>query len=294
MRIADENDGFTAMKNILTIDVEDWFHILDIESEPEMEEWDSFPGRLEPNFTRLLDILEETQAKSTCFFLGWIAKRYPHLVQEAKERGHEIASHGTSHRLVYRQSPEEFKEDIQTAKTIIEDQIQSPVLCYRAPGFSLTENTPWGYEIMAEVGYKYDSSVFPASRGHGGIKNAEVNPYRVSTKHGEIQEYPITVTTLFGKRYCFCGGGYFRLFPYWWIQRETRRLNRNGVSVVFYIHPRDIDPNQPRLRMNTFRHFKSYINLHSTKAKLRRLLQDFSFTSLQQWREDLRNGDEKP
>lgn len=281
------------MKNILTIDVEDWFHILDIDAEPTMETWDTYPSRVEYNFLRLLDIMDETETKSTCFFLGWIAQRFPRLVIEAKNRGHEIASHGCSHQLIYKQTRAEFLYDIQTAKQQIEEKAQCPVIGYRAPGFSITNATPWAMEALWEAGYSFDSSIFPAVRCHGGIKNAQTKPHPLSLPNGILLEYPITVTSFFGKRYCFSGGGYFRFFPYHWIARETRKLNRKGLPVICYLHPRDIDPDQPRLPMSTIRRFKCYINLQHTVEKLRRYLLDFTFTSIAKWEQEKQINTEK-
>ena len=269
------------LPNLLSIDVEDWFHILDVPSTPGYDQWDRLPSRLENNFIRLLDIVEAGAAQATCFCLAWTARRFPHLLREADRRGHEIASHGCAHELVYRQSREAFSRDIREAKQILEDAIGKPIWGYRAPGFSVTEQTPWFFETLCEAGYRYDSSVFPTPRGHGGLLSGWEEPHRLQTPVGELREFPITTTTWFGKRFCFSGGGYFRLFPYGLIARETRKLNRKGVPVVVYIHPREIDPEQPRMAMSFYRRFKSYVNLHTTESKLRRLLRDFSFTSFQ-------------
>lgn len=274
------------MKNILTIDVEDWFHILDIEAEPSVDSWDTYPSRVEKNFIRLLDILSETGTISTCFFLEWIAKRFPQLIVEAKQRGHEIASHGTTHQLVYKQTQAEFLQDIRNAKLSIEDVAQVQINGYRAPGFSITNETKWAVDSLLLAEYTYDSSVFPASRGHGGIASAEPRPHMLSSTNGSLKEFPISISSLLGKRYCFSGGGYFRFFPYTWIAKETKKLNRNGLPVICYLHPREIDPGQPRLPMNTFRKFKTYINLHHTEAKLRRYLKDFPFTSMAEWEKE--------
>ena len=200
--------------NILSIDVEDWYHILDVASAPKREEWEGLPSRVEPAFLRILDVVEERGARCTCFFLGWVAQRYPRLVREAVERGHETASHGLAHELVYTQTRPQFLTDITEAKKILEDLAGKKVEGYRAPGFSVTEQTPWFFETLAEAGYRYDSSVFPTTRGHGGMRGAPAIPYSVTTPAGEVREYPISTATRWGKRYCFSGGGYFRLFPY--------------------------------------------------------------------------------
>ena len=263
--------------SIFSVDVEDWFHILDDPSVPTIDQWAGLPSRVENNFSRLLDIFSECNAQVTCFFLGWVAGRFPHLVKEAAKRGHEVASHGYGHRLVYEQGREQFYEDVRRARFLLEDISGAEVVGYRAPGFSTTDDTPWFFDALAEAGYQYDSSVFPAPRGHGGMPRGQREPHRV----GETQllEVPISVADLMGKPMCFFGGGYLRLFPYWLIRKMALQVLTEGRPVVFYIHPREIDPAHPRLPMSRTRRFKSYVNLDTTEAKLRRILQDFPVTT---------------
>ncbi len=265
------------MKCLFSVDVEDWYHILDISGAPLISEWDRLPSRVEKNFRRLLDVLNAKNVKATCFFLGWIAERYPRLVTEAHNRGHEIASHGYSHKLVYEMTPREFFEDASRSKAIIEDIIGQPVTGFRAPGFSVTEATPWFFEMLVRAGYRYDSSVFPAKRGHGGMKSNRFSPYRVGEVSGGLIEFPLTVTKVFGRRVSFFGGGYLRLFPYSVIRRMAGRVLKENRPVIWYIHPREIDPDHPRLPMNYFRRFKSYCNLKSTETKIIKLLGDFEW-----------------
>ena len=263
--------------SIFSVDVEDWFHILDDPSVPTIDQWAGLPSRVENNFSRLLDIFSECNAQVTCFFLGWVAGRFPHLVKEAAKRGHEVASHGYGHRLVYEQGREQFYEDVRRARFLLEDISGAEVVGYRAPGFSTTNDTPWFFDVLVEAGYQYDSSVFPAPRGHGGMPRGQREPHRV----GETQllEVPISVADLMGKSMCFFGGGYLRLFPYWLIRKMALQVLTEGRPVVFYIHPREIDPAHPRLPMSRTRRFKSYVNLDTTEAKLRRILQDFPVTT---------------
>src|SRR5579864_6820075 len=265
--------------SIFSVDVEDWFHILDIPSAPALPEWAGMPSRVERNFTKLLDIFSEHKVQVTCFFLGWIAERFPHLVKEAVARGHEVASHGYGHRLVYQQTRDEFHEDVRRARLLLEDVAGVPVNGYRAPGFSTTTETPWFFEALAEAGYQYDSSVFPAPRGHGGIRDGKRAPYQADAG---ILELPITVADFAGRPMCFFGGGYLRLFPYALIRKKAQEVLAEGRPVVFYIHPREIDPKHPRLPMKSTRKFKCYINLAGTEAKVRRVLQDFPVTTFQQ------------
>ena len=271
--------------NIMSVDVEDWYHVLDTAGTPDLDSWSRMEPRVEENFRRMLGILAEADVYGTCFFLGWIAERYPHLVREAAEAGHEVASHGYAHELIYAQGRAAFLEDVRRAKGIVEDAAGAPVRGYRAPGFSVTEDTPWVHDALAEAGYEYDSSVFPAPRGHGGLIIDTLGPYSVATDHGEVVEFPITISPLCGKRLCFFGGGYMRLFPYGIIRRMTRRVNAEGRPAIFYVHPREIDQAQPRLDMSRARRFKSYVNIRTTEPKLRALMREFDFMGFARWLE---------
>ncbi len=266
--------------SIFSVDVEDWFHILDVPSTPPMPEWSSLPSRVERNFTKLLDLFSEYKVQVTCFFLAWIGERFPHLVREAAARGHEVGSHGYSHRLVYQQNRDEFYEDVRHARLLLEDVAGVPVTGYRAPGFSTTEDTPWFFEVLIEAGYQYDSSVFPAPRSHGGMPASRRDPHRIGNGDG-ILELPITVAELMGKPMCFFGGGYLRVFPYWLIRKKAHEVLAEGRPVIFYIHPRELDPSHPRLPMSRTRTFKTYVNLESAEWKVRRVLQDFPVTTFQ-------------
>lgn len=268
---------------IFSIDVEDWFHILDLPSTPNLEEWDSLPSHVERNFLKLLDVLSERNVRVTCFFLGWVANRFPRLVREARGRGHEIASHGYAHRLVYKMTPQEFFKDIADSKRTLEDILGNSIQGYRTSGFSVTEETPWFFEKIARAGYEYDSSVFPAARAHGGLKSSKYAPYRIHTSEGDLLEFPITVKPVLGKPLCFFGGGYLRLFPYPLVKMMTQRVLAEGRPAVFYVHPREIDPRHPRLPMTFARRFKSYVNLRTTEEKIRRLATDFDLITFQKF-----------
>lgn len=265
------------MDCIFSIDVEDWFHILDLPSTPDISRWGSLASSVEKNFLRLLDLFDENGVATTCFFLGWIAERFPHLVKEADRRGHEIASHGYAHRLVYEMRKRDFLEDAVRSKGILEDLGGHDVAGYRSSGFSITKQTPWFFEALVRAGYRYDSSVFPAPRVHGGMDGGACAPYRVSSGSESLIEFPISVTTVFGRRLCFFGGGYLRLFPGFVIRRMAHKVLREGRPVIFYIHPREIDPYHPRLPMSRGRRFKSYVNLKGTEAKIRSILGEFRF-----------------
>lgn len=271
-------------KSIFSVDVEDWFHILDISSAPDISKWDLLPSHVEKNFMKLLDIFSENNVQVTCFFLGYIANRFQYLVKEAINRGHEISSHGYTHRLIYQMTQHEFLEDIIQSKKILEDLIGQEVIGFRSAGFSVTEETPWFYDKLIEAGYRYDSSVFPVVREHGGMKKViNFGPHMVVTETGRIIEFPITVADVFGKPICFFGGGYLRFFPYKVVRRMAHKVLGEGRPVIFYIHPREIDPSHPRLPMNIKRYFKSYVNLKRIERKIISILGEFNFCTFQQF-----------
>lgn len=272
----------TAMRKcVFSVDVEDWFHILDLPSTPDIAEWEALPSRVERNFERLLATFEEKNVHVTCFFLGWVAEKFPCLVKEAVRHGHEIASHGYAHRLVYQVTPEVFYEDASRSKKILEDIAGRAVWGYRSAGFSVTRNTEWFFDKLIEAGYVYDSSVFPATRGHGGMADGQRAPFWIEGKSGRLFEFPLSVAEVMGKPLCFFGGGYLRLFPYSVISRMAHSVLNDGRPVIFYVHPREIDPEHPRLAMNWKRRFKSYVNLDSTMPKIKRLMAEFSMTSFE-------------
>jgi polysaccharide deacetylase family protein (PEP-CTERM system associated) len=265
--------------SIFSVDVEDWFHILDIPGGPQLPDWDGLPSFVERNFTRLLDLFSEKKVTVTCFFLGWVGERFPHLVREAAARGHEIASHGYAHRLVYELTQDEFYQDALRSRKLLEDIAGAPVLGYRSAGFSVTDRTQWFFETLMDAGYQYDSSVFPTPRGHGGMRTHLRAPHRIKCNSKSLLEFPISLTDLLGKPLCFFGGGYLRLYPYWLVRRMSRKVMREGRPVVYYIHPREIDPGHPRLPMPVQRRFKSYVNLSTTEDKLQRIFDDFPVTT---------------
>ena len=266
-------------QSIFSIDVEDWFNLSGTGMEPPPSEWDRLESRVERNFRGLLDLLAENGSTATCFFIGYFGKRFPHLVREAVSAGHEIASHSYFHRLVYEMSRDEFYEDALSSRKLLEDISGHPVRGYRAPAFSVTERTPWFFEKLAQAGYQYDSSVFPAHHQTGGLATDRLAPHSVETPAGTIAEFPITVVRTLGTPMCFFGGGYLRLFPYRLMRTMGRRVLNEGRPIVFYIHPREIDPDQPRMPLSRRRRFTCYVNLHSTHSKIERILRDFEVSS---------------
>ena len=271
------------MKNILSVDIEDWFHILELSSTPNISKWNKLESRVKKNFYTLLNEFDKTDTKATCFFLGWVAENFPEIVREAYQRGHEIASHGYSHQLIYTQSRQDFSHDIIKTKDLLESISGQTIIGYRSPGFSIVKSTTWALDELVKAGYKYDSSIFPASRGHGGISDANLFPHNIETEYGTIREFPLSVAIFLKKRTCFFGGGYLRIFPYFIIRHMSKRVNKENRPVIYYIHPREIDPNHPRLPMGWKRHFKSYVNLKSTMPKLKKLLRDQQLTTFRNW-----------
>jgi len=267
------NDSF------LTIDVEEYFHLTGITGIPPLSDWDALPGFVEKNLFTLFDLLDSYQVKATLFFLGYVAKKYPQLVKEALKRGHEIASHGMYHQLVYGMTPEAFLQDINDSKHIIEDISGIQVNGYRSPCFSATAKNPWLFDKLIEAGFKFDSSVFPAKRFDGGLKTKNNAPYWINTPSGRLLEFPISVVSIFGKNVCFFGGGYLRFFPKEIIIHMAKRLYKKNIPVMYYIHPREIDANHPRMKVGYWQHFKSYINLKTVPSKLNNLMKIGRFTT---------------
>ncbi len=267
----------------MTVDVEDYFHVSALAAAAPREAWSHFESRVDRNTERLLDIFDQAGVKVTCFVLGWVADHHPGVVRHITSRGHEVASHGFWHQLVYTQSPAEFREDVRRSRQLLQDLSGQPVLGYRAPSFSVTERSLWALDVLAEEGYQYDASIFPVRHDRYGIPDAPrgIHDRRVST--GTIIEAPPATIRVGRLNAAVAGGGYFRLLPYAWHRWGIGRLNRlESTPAVFYLHPWEIDAEQPRLeagRLSTFRH---YTNLHRTEGRLRSLLRDFAWAPLRE------------
>lgn len=269
----------------ISIDVEEWFQVENLKSAIPRSTWDDYPLRVEENTQQILDIFEETGTKGTFFCLGWIAERRPRLIEEIARRGHEVASHGYAHELLYDIGPDRFREDLRRAQEVLEAVSGQKVVGYRAPSFSITE---WALEILAEEGYRYDSSYFPASghdryaklpEGYFGYAT-EVAPAFVAGDPTGLKELSIPVLELFGKAVPWGGGGYFRLYPPAIFRAGFAAAARRHDGAVFYLHPWEVDPGQPRVRsIKKSYAFRHYINLSRTAARLRKLCETFSFTS---------------
>jgi polysaccharide deacetylase family protein (PEP-CTERM system associated) len=261
--------------NGLTFDVEDYFHVTALASVVEQAQWTQLEYRVERNTERLLELLSARGARATFFVLGWVAQRSPRLVRSLQEAGHEVACHGMNHQLVYSQTPAVFREETLRAKGLLEDVTGVTVRGYRAATYSITRASLWALDILEELGFKYDSSIYPIRHDLYGIHDAPRFAYRPGK--GELLEIPLTTTRLLGCRIPCGGGGYFRLLPYAVFKWALRRVNANdGQPAIFYSHPWEIDPEQPRVsglsRRSRFRHYQ---NLHATEGRLCRLLSDF-------------------
>jgi len=266
-----------ALPNVFSVDLEDWFHVLDSPGVPPLAEWASCESRVRANAQVLLDEFDARGVRCTFFVLGWIAQQQPNLVKEIAERGHEIASHGHHHNLVYQQKEGAFRDDLLRANDAIHDVCGQAPQGYRAPGFSITAETPWALDVLAQCGFAYDSSIFPAPRSHGGLVGATPNPFQFENG---LMEFPISTVPLGNsRRLAYLGGGYLRFFPYRLIRHWARRQHTQGIPLILYIHPRDIDPDQPRLKLGTIRNFKRNVGLAGCLSKLRNLLDEFEWTS---------------
>lgn len=268
------------MDNFLTVDVEDYFHVSAFEAIVKKEQWPDYECRVVPNTTKVLDLLDRHGVKATFFVLGWVADRYPDLVAEIDRRGHEIGCHSYYHRLVYDLTPDQFRDDTARAKDVLEQILGKKVRGYRAPSYSITEKSLWAYDVLEELGFDYDSSVFPIHHDRYGIPGAPRFPYVVEGY--AIKEYPISTARIYGNHVPVSGGGYFRLFPYWFIKGALQKINKEeGKSFMFYFHPWEIDPRQPRIKTNNvLSKFRHYVNLSRTLPRLNHLLQDFSFKGI--------------
>ncbi len=293
-----------SVTNYITIDVEDYFQVHALSKVIKPEDWDGYDCRVEKNTNLILDLLDEGSTagpvKATFFVLGWIAERYPQLVKRISNRGHEIASHGYGHQAIYNQTPQEFRQDIRLAKKILEDLIGNEVIGYRAPTYSITERTLWALDILAEEGYRYDSSVFPIRHDYYGIPSAPRFPFAWKLDHGKdpevlevsqskgqdlksqtLLEFPMATVILFNHKFPCSGGGYFRILPYFFTHLFLGKINREGKPFIFYLHPWELDTDLPQVKgLSPLSKFRTYVNISRTVQRFARLLKDFKFTTL--------------
>jgi polysaccharide deacetylase family protein (PEP-CTERM system associated) len=270
-----------SVVNAMSVDVEDYFHVSVFDGIVPRSQWTQMESRVAANTTRMLDLFDEFGVRSTFFILGWVAERHPQLVQAIADRGHEIASHGYAHRLIYDQTPSTFRDDVRRAKQLLEDAAGCRVLGYRAPSYSVTPRSLWALDILIEEGYGYDSSIFPIRHDRYGIPVSPREPFPIERERGTLMEVPGSTVRVGPLNLPIAGGGYFRLLPYEWTRWGIARLNgREQRAAVFYIHPWEIDPDQPRLQAGWLGRFRHYRNLDKTEARLRALLSEFRFGTI--------------
>lgn len=263
----------------MTIDVEDYFHVAAFENTIDPKKWSNYETRVENNTEALLNLFDRKNITATFFVLGWVAERYPELVKLISEQGHEIASHGYSHQIIYKQTQEIFKQEAIQSKSLLEDIIQKPVTGYRAASYSITPKSLWALDILADAGYTWDSSIFPIHHDKYGIPNSPTTPYFIKTSNGKlIKELPLTTAKYMGFKLPAAGGGYFRLFPYWLSRNLLKKASQENPA-IFYLHPWEVDPEQPRVEgASLLSRFRHYNNLDKCMQRLENLTDDFEFT----------------
>lgn len=261
--------------NILTFDIEDWYNCDFISGD---FNWDKYEVRIYEGVERILMELSDRKQKGTFFCLGWIAEQHPSIIKRIADEGHQVGCHSYQHELATRFTPLQFKEDTYKSKCLIEDVIGKSIDAYRAPGFSITESNTWAFEILSELEFKYDSSVFPSHHDYGGMPNyGNGEPAIISINGCTMKEFPITIHEIAGKHFVFSGGGFFRLFPYSLIKSWSKQSD----YLMTYFHPRDFDPDQPMIEyLPMMRKFKSYVGLKTSFKKFQRYLDDFEFISV--------------
>jgi len=272
----------TTPLNAFTIDVEDYFHVAALSSAISRTSWESREFRVSASTERLLAMLGERGISGTFFVLGWVAERVPELVRRIAAAGHEIACHGYSHQLIYTQSQETFRDETRHAKQLLEDLIGEPVRGYRAASFSITPKSRWALDTLIDLGFEYDSSIFPVRHDRYGMPGAARSPGTVESPSGrKIVEFPMSTALFGGIPVPVSGGGYFRLLPYRFVRAGLRRINeRDGMPFTFYLHPWEIDPQQPRMKVGLLSRVRHYTNLDRCEERLKRLLGEFRFTSM--------------
>lgn len=262
--------------NILTFDIEDWYNVDFVTQD---FNWDKYEVRIYNGVDRILERLERDKITATFFCLGWLAEKHPNIIKRIDKLGHHIGCHSYQHQLAFRFTPEEFRLDTEKAKKLIEDAIGKEINAFRAPGFSITKNNLWALDILIQLGFKYDCSLFPAKHDYGGYPDyGTVSPSILKLPSGFIKEFPINFHQILGKNLVFSGGGFFRLFPYWLI----KRWSENSKYLMTYFHPRDFDPDQPIFESQKgLRRFKSYVGLKHSFPKFDRYLKDFYFVNIE-------------
>lgn len=267
----------SGVLNAMTVDVEDYFHVSVFDKTVPRLRWDTLESRVRKNTEHLLSLFDEVDIRATFFVLGWVAEKFPDLIRRISSHRHEIASHGYGHRLVYQQTRREFLEDVRRARQVLESATGLPVTGYRAPSFSITRDCLWALDVLIDEGFRYDASIFPIHHDRYGIPNSPQRPYIIRRTPGALVEVPGSTVRVGPLNLPVAGGGYFRILPYSWTKWGISRINQEAQPAIFYLHPWEIDPGQPRLPAQWLGRFRHYTNLNKTETSLRRLLKDFHF-----------------
>jgi polysaccharide deacetylase family protein (PEP-CTERM system associated) len=267
----------------MSVDVEDYFHAEAFSDVVDRSEWDSYPSRVQPNTERLLDLFAAYNVKATFFILGWVAERFPKLVSAIAEAGHEVACHSYWHRLIFKLERDDFYQDTANAKDVIEQAAGCNVCGYRAPTYSIVAKSMWALDVLVENGFTYDSSIFPIRHDTYGIPGAPRFPFRIQTPAGSLIEYPISTFRSWGSHnWPVGGGGYLRILPWWYTQAGVERIQKEGLPLIVYVHPWEIDPDQPRISGRLRSRLRHYTNLSRTYERLDKILQELTFTSFRE------------
>jgi len=264
--------------NAFTIDWEDWYQGLEIPA----DRWDGLEDRLAFSAHRTLEVLADAGVRATFFVLGWAAERHPALVRDIAAAGHEVATHGWSHTLIYTQRPEVFRAELERSIKMLEDLTGTRVVGHRAPFFSITNRSLWALDILGELGIRYDSSIYPVYNYRYGIEGAPRWPHAITRGGVTLTEFPISTWKLLGRNLPIAGGAYFRIYPYALTRAGFRAINHSGRAGVFYLHPWELDPDHPRIDLPRRIALTHYVNLRATEGRLRRLLRDFEFAPMRE------------
>lgn len=272
-----------AILNALSVDVEDWFHVSLFRHHIKRSEWGELENTVVSNVCRILELFAKHDARATFFILGWVAERYPEIVVAIKEQGHEIASHGYAHQVIYEQTPEAFFEDVQRSIEILEGITGDKIKGYRAPSYSITRQSLWAWEKLVKLGLTYDSSVFPIKHDLYGIADAPRFPFNVFLKGDhKLIEFPISTIKIFGKNVPIAGGGYLRLYPHWFFKYGIEKINAENKPAVIYFHPWELDPQLPRINVGRMKRVRHYGNLALMEERIVNLLKSFRFGTVEE------------
>ncbi|MEP6492889.1 MAG: XrtA system polysaccharide deacetylase [bacterium] len=269
-----------ATRHFFTVDVEEYFHVNAFEGTISRDDWPKWPVRLDRSIPTLLDALERRGARGTFFVLGWVAAHSPEIVRRIASAGHEIASHGYWHRRIPTMTPAQFREDLRASKAVLEDLTGTPVLGFRAPSFSIIPGFEWAFDVLLDEGFRYDSSLFPIRRTGYGYPTAPRVPHMIRRPAGALAEFPLATTSIGSLAIPAAGGGYLRQFPFALIRRAFSEASRAGIPATFYIHPWEIDPDQPRVPVSWLTRIRHYRGLSDTLPRIERLLAEFQFVPM--------------